>query len=66
MKFVEKNHSRPIPTSPSGFEPLHDGRIYIEKINRPLLFSSSSGIRAGYTARLEPFIHERLAVAARE
>jgi len=38
---------------PSVFEPQHDGRIYIEKIN-PAVFSSSSAIRVGYTAQLEP------------
>jgi hypothetical protein len=43
------------------FEPIQDGRIYIEKVNGPFLFGDK-GTPAEYTAGLDRAISRRLVV----
>jgi hypothetical protein len=59
MKFVEKRSSadpkvgaRKLVELANAFEPIQDGRIYIEKINGPFLFELN-GTPAEYKAGLD-------------
>jgi hypothetical protein len=70
MKFVSDRPfadpevaARKLVELANAFEPVRDGRIYIEKINEPFLYQLK-GTPAEYKAGLDPRHRQRLTMAA--